>query len=220
LAPVPEEIKAIAARRRAIGVAGHSGDEATARAGLVDAAPEVRASALSALARAGALRPAEVASALGDPDATVRRRACDIAGRLRAGVLAEQLVASLSDAAPSVVEAACFALGEVGEAGAAGGASNVGAGIAALSATATRHPEPLCREAAVAALGVLGRPEGLGAVLAALSDKPTIRRRAVVALAAFEGDEVGTALERAAKDRDWQVRQIAEDLLGRRPRPR
>jgi HEAT repeat protein len=60
----------------------------------------------------------------------------------------------------------------------------------------------------------------LGAVLGALGDKPAIRRRAVVALAAFEGDEVEAALERAAMDNDWQVRQTAEDLIGRRPRPR
>jgi HEAT repeat protein len=59
----------------------------------------------------------------------------------------------------------------------------------------------------------------LGAVLAALEDKPAIRRRAVVALAAFDGDEVERALARAALDSDWQVRQTAEDLLGHRPRP-
>ena len=45
------------------------------------------------------------------------------------------------------------------------------------------------------------------------TDKPAVRRRAVVALAAFEGPEVDAALERAKEDRDWQVRQIAEDLL-------
>jgi hypothetical protein len=36
----------------------------------------------------------------------------------------------------------------------------------------------------------------------------------VLALAAFEGDVVETALTRALDDRDWQVRQAAEDLLG------
>jgi hypothetical protein len=34
----------------------------------------------------------------------------------------------------------------------------------------------------------------------------------VLALAPFEGPEVDAALERAASDRDWQVRQAAEDL--------
>jgi hypothetical protein len=35
----------------------------------------------------------------------------------------------------------------------------------------------------------------------------------VIALAAFEGPEVDAALRRALEDRDWQVRQAAEDLL-------
>ena len=70
------------------------------------------------------------------------------------------------------------------------------------------------REAAVAALGSVGDKAGLPAVLAATTDKPAIRRRAVVALAAFEGPEVEAALRRAMDDRDWQVRQIAEDLSG------
>jgi hypothetical protein len=36
----------------------------------------------------------------------------------------------------------------------------------------------------------------------------------VLALAAFEGPEVDAALRRALGDRDRQVRQAAEDLLG------
>ena len=41
--------------------------------------------------------------------------------------------------------------------------------------------DPLAREAAVAALGAIGHPDGLPAILAATSDKPAIRRRAVLA---------------------------------------
>jgi hypothetical protein len=40
-----------------------------------------------------------------------------------------------------------------------------------------------------------------------------VRRRAVLALSAFDGPEVEAALERLAADRDRQVRQAAEDLL-------
>ena len=47
---------------------------------------------------------------------------------------------------------------------------------------------------------------------AATEDKPAVRRRAVLALAPFEGDDVDAALQRALADRDWQVRQAAEDL--------
>ena len=50
-------------------------------------------------------------------------------------------------------------------------------------------------------------------MLAACRDRATVRRRAVIALAAFEGPEVDAALRTALDDRDWQVRQAAEDLL-------
>jgi HEAT repeat protein len=53
----------------------------------------------------------------------------------------------------------------------------------------------------------------LPAVLRACTDKPAIRRRAVLALAAFDGVEVEQALQAALSDRDWQVRQAAEDVL-------
>jgi len=66
----------------------------------------------------------------------------------------------------------------------------------------------------VAALGALGDPAGLEAVLAACGDKPAIRRRAVLALAAFDGPQVDEALQAALADKDWQTRQAAEDLLG------
>lgn len=226
LVAIPEQAEGNAARRRAIAIAGHTGDELAARAALHDPAHEVRASALGALARIGVLEPFEVSAALADPAPEVRRRACDVAGRLSLVELAPQLTETLSDQAPAVTEAACYALGELqelGEDGAPAGATErhaaAAAAVGALQAIATDHPEPLCREAAVAALGSLRSPVGLVAVLAALDDKPTVRRRAVVALAGFEGPEVDVALARAAQDVDWQVRQTAEDLLGYRPRP-
>ena len=85
--------------------------------------------------------------------------------------------------------------------------------LVGLASPESGHADPLCREAAVAALGAIGDPAGLPAVLAALEDKPAIRRRAAVALAAFDGPEVEAALRRCLEDRDWQVRQVAEDLL-------
>ena len=83
---------------------------------------------------------------------------------------------------------------------------------ATLDGLVRDHDDPLVREAAVAALGARGR--GLAAILHACDDKPAVRRRAVLALAPFDGPEVTAALERALEDRDWQVRQAAEDLLG------
>ncbi len=40
-----------------------------------------------------------------------------------------------------------------------------------------------------------------------------MRRRAVLALVSYDGPEVDEALNRALDDRDWQVRQAAEDLM-------
>ena len=193
-------------RRRQAAIAGHEGDEATARALVTDPDPAVRATALGALARAGALGAVDVERALADADAGVRRRACE-----EAVALADvDLVPSLADVDPAVVEAAAWALGERG----AGAAS----AVTALVAVAREHDDALCREAAVAALGAIGDRRGLDTVLAAASgDRPAVRRRAVVALAAFEGPEVEAALRAALEDRDWQVRQAAEDLLADPP---
>jgi HEAT repeat protein len=98
---------------------------------------------------------------------------------------------------------AAEALGEAGGDGA----------VTALGTVATHHTDARCREAAIAALGAIGDPAGLGSVLAGLDDKPAVRRRAVVALAAFRGPEVEAALARAEGDRDWQVREVAQALL-------
>src|SRR5205085_8780250 len=103
-----------AARRRRAALAGHQGDAATARELLEDDEPSVRATALGALARAGALHRSEVERGLGDADPGVRRRACEEA----AGVLDVDLVPALRDPDSSVVEAAAWALGERGAAAA------------------------------------------------------------------------------------------------------
>ncbi|MCA1692236.1 MAG: HEAT repeat domain-containing protein [Actinobacteria bacterium] len=201
-APVPETADAGARRRRRMAVlAGHRGDEAGARSLLADAEPSVRCASIGALARLGALTAADLGAALADPHPTVRRRACDAAGSV-AGVDLRPL---LADDDPSVVETAAWALGERGE-----GAADA---VASLAQVAVEHADALCREAAVAALGAIGHRSGLAAILAATTDRPAVRRRAVNALAPFEGPEVSEALQRALADRDWQVRQAAEDLL-------
>ena len=106
----------------------------------------------------------------------------------------------------TVVEAAAWALGELG--------APAAAAVEPLAGLVTGHADPLVREAAVAALGALGDPGGLPAVLTACGDVPAVRRRAVLALAPFEGTAVDAALRQAGTDRDWQVRQAAEDLTG------
>jgi HEAT repeat protein len=188
-------------RWRAVAVAGHTGDEATARAAVVDPDPVVREIALGALERLGALDDDVLMSTLADDTVGVRRRAISIAAR-RPHI---DLAPALADSDPTVVEAAAWAVGE----------QEAAQHVATLIALATGADEPLVREAAVAALGAIGDERGLPAILAACTDKPAVRRRAVLALAPFEGPEVEAALRAALDDRDWQVRQAAEDVLPR-----
>ena len=188
-------------RRRAI-LAGHGADPDTARELLTDPEPLVRVAALGALDRLGSLTSAEVAVALVDQSPAVRRRGLEATATGHDGDPASLL----DDEDPLVVETACWALGER--------AGIDARGLLRLFGVASGHEDVLCREAAVAALGALGHPEGLTVVLEALKDRPAVRRRAVLALAAFEGPEVEMALQRALTDRDWQVRQAAEDLIG------
>lgn len=206
-----------AAAIAALGLGGRlRGDDlGTVRAATTDPAPAARAAAVAALVRAGPVADARAAwrRAVVDPDAAVRRRAADLAPALDARSRRDgsgpttALVGLLADRDLGVVEAAAWALGELGPTAPA-------AVVTALVGVATDHPDALAREAAVAALGAVGDAAGLPAVLAACTDKPAVRRRAVLALAPFTGPEVDAALAAARTDRDWQVRQAAEDLLG------
>jgi HEAT repeat protein len=171
---------------------GDAGVRALALATLVDHAPNT--DAVEAW-RIGAT----------DRDARVRLRAAQLAPHLRSRVSCTALLTLFADDDAWVVEAAAFAIGEHPHVSRRA--------LAALADAATTHPDPLVREAAVAALGAQGAPATLPAVLAACDDKPAIRRRAVLALSAFEGDAVEARLRAALADHDWQVRQAAEDLL-------
>lgn len=198
-------------RRRAAAVAGHRHDEAAVRAFLGDPDASVRAIALGALQRAHRLDAEDLEAALADEAGEVRSRAVELVAELRgAGAAARvRLVPLLEDPDPIVVEATAWALGE--RAPAESGS------VAALATLAIEATDSLIRESAVAALGSLGDPAGLAAILSATEDKATVRRRAIIALAPFEGEAVESALERALTDRDWQVRQAAEDLVGTDP---
>jgi HEAT repeat protein len=199
-----------AAEAAALGLRASLSAEAPAaleRAARDDPDPRVRAAALGALARAGSRSLATTAwhAALADPAPAVRRRAADLTPELAAP--ARPLLTLLADEDVTVIEAAAWALGELGPTAVRAGA------VPTLGAVAREHDDPLAREAAVAALGALADPAGLPAVLAACGDKPAVRRRAVLALAPFAGPKVDAALQTALHDRDWQVRQAAEDLL-------
>lgn len=189
------------ARWREVAVAGHTGDVDTARHALTDNDPVIRELGLGALNRLDALTDADLRHALDDSMAAVRRRAALLAATRRGF----SLRSALTDPDATVVEAAAWACGEQEKVD-----DDV---LDVLIALAIGSADVLVREACVAALGAIGDERGLPAILHGCSDKPAIRRRAVLALAPFDGPEVEQALQTALADRDWQVRQAAEDLL-------
>lgn len=188
--------------RAAAGESGPSAEQiSTLRAELTHDNPVNRQLALSALHRIGQLDPATLVAAFGDASAEVRRRAAELA----AAYPAVDLSRPLDDPDPAVIEVAAWACGEhehVSE-----------PVLARLLTLATDHDDPLVREAAVAALGAIGDQRAIDAVLHGCADKPAIRRRATLALAAFDDERATTTLRAALSDRDWQVRQAAEDVL-------
>jgi HEAT repeat protein len=189
-----------AERRRLVVVAGHRREQDVVVAHLADDDAGVREAVLGALARMGTLTEAQVIDAFADPAPVVRRRAATLAAtRPEVGLLP-----LLDDTDPSVIEVAAWACGEQERVD--------DATLSRLIALATAADDALVRESAAAALGAIGDERGLPAILTAVHDKPNVRRRAVLALAPFDGPEVEAAIVAALTDRDWQVRQAAEDL--------
>ena len=184
--------------------AGFSGDSSVALAALHHEDGTVRASALRALARIGTLTTEILSPYIQDSHIETRRTAVELA----VPFLAVNVHQCIDDTDVFVAEMAAWCVGERTP------ASDIE--IETLIDRTTSHSEAVVREACAAALGSLGDERGLPAILAACSDKPAVRRRAILALAPFEGDDVDAALQRALEDKDWQVRQNAEDLLNPR----
>jgi HEAT repeat protein len=196
---------------RAAAVAVEPDAQVLAARATGDPRASVRAVAIAALVRTA---PRSVSGPIWrrtahDADPRVRLRSAEVAPKLGRTATCSVLVELLADDDAWVAEAAAYAIGEHPR------PSRLA--LTSLIRAATTHDDPLVREAAVAALGAQGDPSGLPAVLAACDDKPAIRRRAVLALAAFDGDEVEARLRAALEDTDWQVRQAAEDLLAVTP---
>ncbi|HEV7523658.1 MAG TPA: HEAT repeat domain-containing protein [Acidimicrobiia bacterium] len=205
------EVAAVDTNARAAAVAVERDARELGARAVDDPSATVRAVAIAALVRTAPRRLSTPVwrRTAHDTDPLVRRRSAEVAPKLGRAAPCVVLVELLTDADAWVAEAAAYAIGEHPNA--------TRAAIAALVRTASAHTDPLVREAAVAALGAQGDPTTLAAVLAACDDKPAIRRRAVLALAAFDGDEVEARLQRALTDPDWQVRQAAEDLVNVTP---
>jgi len=201
-----DTVAAVDATERAVAAATAPDVADVARFATDDPDPTVRAFALATLVGRDPTAALPIwRRAADDGSPRVRRRAAEVAPRLGRRADAATLRRLLADPEPWVAEAAAFAAGEH---------PRPAAGlVAAVAGVVTDHPDPVVREAAVAALGSIGDPTTLPAVLGACADRPAVRRRAVLALAAFDGPEVEARLAAALDDRDWQVRQAAEDLL-------
>jgi HEAT repeat protein len=176
------------------------------RTNLVSDIARRRVLALRGMARQGLVTDDEWLSAIDDRDVDVRREALNLIAHVDQvdDELFGAMLRRLHDEDALVVDGAIFALGEHLYVGA----------VDQLCVIATSHDDARCRESAIAALGAIGDDRARPAVLAALNDKPPVRRRAIVALSNFEGPDIDAALERAREDRDWQVR-AAVNQLGR-----
>ena len=165
--------------------------------------PRQRVLALRALARRGAVTTTTWGAALADEDVDVRREALTLVAQTSPDDEVLALVrTSLLDDDALVVDAAAFALGEFVD----------HLAVDKLCRVAASHEDARCRESAIAALGAIGDDAARDVIIGALDDKPPVRRRAIVALANYEGPDIEAALERASEDRDWQVRAAVSQL--------
>jgi len=158
------------------------------------------------LARAHWLEPDQLIGALSDGDARVRRAGFQVLNECWASggsfQLRTPLERGLHDPDDLCVIASLHVVG-------AHGLTELFDEVVAI---AQSNRDPLVIEEAIATLGELGDQRGLATILDNVSGKPAIRRRVVVALSAFEGDEVEAALDELSSDRDWQVRQAVAML--------
>ena len=161
----------------------------------------IRSLALHGLLKNNVLTDEQVRSAEVDPSRLVRHRLAQLGAvepRINLSIL-------LHDVYFAVAETAAWSLGERVDV--------TPDEFALLLEGGAHHDHAIVRESCIAALGAIGNPRAVPVIMEGSNDKPAVRRRAILALAPFDGPEVTAALEKALLDRDWQVRQAAEDLL-------
>jgi HEAT repeat protein len=163
-----------------------------------------RVLALRGLVRLNLMTLDQWRQVLNDADPDVRRDALEQLAHasLEDATVLDVVVELLDDSDALVVDAAVFVLGE----------HTYVPGVERLCVIARDHDDARCRESAIASLGAIGDDRARAVILAALSDKAPIRRRAIVALANYEGPDIEAALEAASDDKDWQVRSAVTQL--------
>jgi len=169
----------------------------------------VRAQAYIALGKRGGLGTPDREKARSDPDFRVRLAVLCAETPEELGITTA--LAMTYDDETVVADRAIWILGELADP----------ASVPRLCELAENAAEMLLRESAIAALGAIGDARAVPLIVAAMTkEKVYVRRRAVVASAAFEGPEVREARQAALSDRDAQVRALVEDLERARSDPR
>ena len=175
---------------------------------LGDPDPSVRRLAVSVAAAGPNLDELETALPgllAGDDSPRVRAEAAEVLGTTGSKAL-DLLLAATTDPEPVVLEAVATALGEIGAPG----------GVPWLIEAAMGHSDRLVREAAVAALGAIGDERARPVLLDLVGNAPPqVRRRCVVALTVFDGQDIEAAVRAALEDRNPMVREAAEMVAGR-----
>jgi len=143
-----------------------------------------------------------------DPAPEVRRECAEALRGLGGSDVLTALLTATKDDEMTVREAAAAALGETADS----------ASLPRLIELATGDDTVLVREAAVASLGAIGDESAVPTLLAlAGGAPPDVRRRCVMALSVFEGDEVEAAIRAATTDRSPIVREAARLVTGGPP---
>jgi HEAT repeat protein len=176
----------------------------TIAAGLKDPSPMVQAAAVRALGETGSERAAELLMGLlRDESSPLRAQASSALGKIgKAGL--PRLIAALKDPRPSVRALASEALGE----------QRSGDSVLALVDLVT-NDSSAARAAGVEALGKIGAPAGLNAILLVMrTGSVTVRRKSIVALIHFPDPRVVDALIFELGDKDDEARQAAASALG------
>lgn len=198
---------------------------------LADPVDGVREGATWALVqRPGIL--GELTTRMGHADATTRLALTHALGKLRDPAAVELLTALLADDDPLVAAKAAFSLGQLeGEAAAQALAASLGDRrdpvrseiIASLGRSdsalpflldALRQDAARVREASADALGLLGDPEGIDALVESTSDEDEgVRFASLVALGQFDDIRAGRAIREASASQDGRVGLLANRLV-------
>lgn len=139
-------------------------------------------------------------------DAPARYTAAARLGKLGDKNAVEHLLAALADLDQMVLDNVIFALGELGDARAV---------YPLIRLVRTGGSERL-RKSAAKALGLLGNPDAIDALVVALSDKDfKVRKSAARSLGQIGDERAAPALAAAVDDPDYTVGKHAQEALAR-----